>query len=43
LTIEPTVGKEKEEMNHYIDFNPYLIREQIHAEVDSLRLQEQLC
>ena len=32
-------------MNHYIEFNPYLIREhnqQIHTEVDSLRLQEQL-
>jgi hypothetical protein len=32
-------------MNHYIDFNPYLIREhnqQIHTEVNSLRLQEQL-
>jgi hypothetical protein len=31
-------------MNHYIDFNPYRIREhnqQIHTEVNSLRLQEQ--
>jgi len=41
--IEPRVRKEHEEMNHYIDFNPYLIREQILTEVDSLRLQEQLC
>ena len=40
MTIEPRVGKEHEEMNHYIDFNPYLIREHIHTEVDSLRLQE---
>jgi hypothetical protein len=32
-------------MNHYLDFNPYQIRErnqQIHTEVNSLRLQEQL-
>ena len=32
-------------MNHYIEFNPYLIREhnqQIHTEVNSLRLQEHL-
>jgi hypothetical protein len=45
LTVEPRVGKEKEEMNHYIDFNPYLIREHnqhIHTEVNSMRLQEQL-
>jgi hypothetical protein len=45
LTVEPRVEKEKEEMNHYICFYPYLIREQnqqIHAEVESLRLQEQL-
>jgi hypothetical protein len=44
LTVEPRVGKEKEEMNHYIDFNPDLIREhnqQIHTEVNSLCLQEQ--
>jgi len=45
LTVEPRVGKEKEEMNRYIDFDPYLIREQnqqIHTEVNWLRLQEQL-
>jgi hypothetical protein len=32
-------------MNHYIDFNPYLITEQnqqTHTEVNSLRLKEQL-
>jgi hypothetical protein len=45
LTVESREGKEKEEMNHYIDFNPYLIREQnqqTHTEVNSLRLKEQL-
>ena len=32
-------------MNHYMDFDPYLIRErnqQVHREVNSLRLEEQL-
>jgi hypothetical protein len=32
-------------MNHYIEFDPYLIREryqQVHAEVRSLRLEERL-
>jgi hypothetical protein len=31
-------------MNHYREFNPYLIRDHnqhVHTEVDSLRLQEQ--
>jgi len=37
--------KEEEEMNHYMDFDPYLIKErnqQVHREVNSLRLEEQL-
>ena len=32
-------------MNHYMDFDPYLIRErnqQVHTEVRSLRLEERL-
>ena len=32
-------------MNHYMDFNPYVIRElnqQLHREVRSLRLEERL-
>jgi len=37
--------KEEEEMNHYMDFDPYLIRErnqQVHREVHALRLEERL-
>jgi len=32
-------------MNHYVDFDPYIIRErnqQVHREVNSLRLKKQL-
>jgi hypothetical protein len=37
--------KEEEQMNHYMDFDPYVIRErnqQVHREVNSLRLEKQL-
>ena len=43
--VEPTEEKEEEEMNHYMDFDPYLIRERnekMRREVDSLRLEERL-
>jgi hypothetical protein len=36
---------EEEEMNHFMDFDPYVIRErnqQVHTEVRSLRLEERL-
>jgi hypothetical protein len=37
--------KEEEDMNHYMDFDPHLIRErnqQMRKEVNSLRLEERL-
>jgi len=40
----PAIGEE-ENMNHYADFDPYLIRErneQTHREINSLRLEKQL-
>ena len=40
-----TEGKEEEQMNHYMDFDPYVIRErnqQMQRELDSLRLQQRL-
>jgi hypothetical protein len=43
MTLEPAEGKE--EMNHYMDFEPHFItecNEQICREVNSLRLAEQL-
>ena len=45
MTVEPTEEKEEEEMNHYMDFDPHLIRErneQALREVNSLRLEERL-
>ena len=38
-------GKEEAQMNHYMDFDPYVIRErnqQMQREVRSLRLEERL-
>jgi hypothetical protein len=43
MRVEPTVGKE--EMNHYMNFEPYFVREhneQTRRKVHSLRLGEQL-
>ena len=40
-----TERKEEEEMNHYMDFDPYLIRErnqQVQRDMHALRLEEQL-
>jgi hypothetical protein len=40
-----TERQEEEEMNHYMDFDPYLIRErnqQVQRDVHALRLEEQL-
>jgi hypothetical protein len=37
--------KEEEQLTHYMDFDPYVIRErnnQMHREVNSLRLEEQV-
>ena len=45
VTIGTIEGEEEEEMNHYMDFDPYLIRErnqQMQREVRSLRLEERL-
>jgi hypothetical protein len=45
VTIGTIEGEEEEEMNHYMDFDPYVIRErnqQLHTEVRSIRLEEQL-
>ena len=45
VTIGTIEGEEEEEMNHYMDFDPNLIRErnqQLHREVRSLRLEQQL-
>jgi hypothetical protein len=48
LTLKPKQRRRQggaEEMNPYMDFDPYLIRErneQMHREVNALRLQERL-
>ena len=45
VTIGTIEGEEEQEMNHYMDFDPYLIRErnqQMQREVRSLRLEERL-
>ena len=45
VTMETIEGEEEEEMNHYMDFDPNLIRErnqQMQREVRSLRLEERL-
>ncbi len=43
--VEPTEEKEEEEMNHYMDFDPYLIRERnekLRREVSTYRLEKRL-
>jgi hypothetical protein len=46
LPVEPSrEGKEEEEMNHYMDFDPYFIRERnerLLREVSTHRLQKRL-
>jgi hypothetical protein len=48
MTVEPTEGKEEEEMNYQMHFDPYLIEHLNHRQeellqvVETLRLQEQL-
>jgi hypothetical protein len=48
MTVEPTEGKEEEEMNYQMHFDPYLMEhlkqrdDELLQEMEALRLEERL-